>query len=480
MFRQVQQQKLLQRLSPQQIQLIRLLEVPAVEMTERILQELDENPALELGEDWDSDALEPTGSDEGSNEDFTLGDYASEDDIPDYKLQQMQPATPEERRERVAANSTTSLHDYVLEQLGLLDLKDSDRSIAEYLVGNLDADGYLRRDRMSIEDDLSIHYGIEVDSNHLKRLMTLIQTLDPPGVGAFDLRDCLLIQLKRKSPTERIERTIVMLQSYFEEFSKKHYEQIQKKMDCSAEELKELIREVVKLNPKPGSMFGSALEQNMDQIVPDFTLENSDGQLLLSLNSASTPELHVSRSYKEMLHDYQAHEANQTREAKEALMFAKEKVEAAKWFIDAVRQRQETLMRTMQAIVDRQYEFFCSGDEKQLKPMILKDVAEVTGYDISTISRVSNSKYIQTDFGVFPVKYFFTEAMMTQQGDEVSTLEVKQYLQQHIDAEDKQNPLTDEQLSEILSEKGYVIARRTIAKYREQMGIPVARMRRNL
>jgi len=483
MIRQIQQNKLLQKLSPQQIQLVKLLEIPTLEMNERILQEVDENPALELGENLDlekEEDLMPEDESVGDNEDFSLDEYASDDDIPDYKSQMSSGGTPEERRERIPSSSNTSLNEYLIEQLDLHELDDKSKKIAEYIIGNIDEDGYLRSNSESISDDLAIINGLNVTTEEIEELILIIQQFDPPGVAACDLKECLILQLNRKTCTKVVRESITLLENHFDDFAKKHYESIIKKMGCTMDELKLMIQEIVRLNPKPGSVFESTLEQSMKQVSPDFILENNDGFLSLTLNNSNVPELHISRKYLEMVNDYKANVKNQTRESKEAIQFAKEKVDSAKWFIDSVRQRQETLMRTMKAIVDYQYEYFTDGDEKHLKPMILKDIAGKTGYDISTISRVSNSKYIQTEFGIFPLKYFFTEGMQTDSGEEVSALEIKTILQQSVDTEDKTDPITDEQLSAILSGKGYVIARRTIAKYRDQLGIPVARLRREL
>lgn len=481
MIRQIQQNRLLQKLSPQQIQLVKLLEIPSLEMADRILQEIDENPALELGEGQELEKEEEADFDnEVDNDDFSLDEYATDDDIPDFGSQMSSGGGAEIIRERMPSGSNTSLNEFLQEQLVLQDLEENDRKIAEYIIGNIDEDGYLRRNVESISDDLAIIAGIEVSVTKLKELISLIQEFDPPGVGAADLKECLLIQLKRKTHSKVVYESIRMLTNYFDEFAMKHYESIIRKMDCPMEELKLMIHEIVKLNPKPGSVFESSLEQSMKQVSPDFILENNEGYLSLSLNNCNIPELHISRKYIDMVNDYKSNIKNQTRESREAIQFAKEKVDSAKWFIDSVRQRQETLMRTMQTIVDYQYEYFTDGDEKHLKPMILKDIAERTGFDISTISRVSSSKYIQTEFGIFPLKYFFTEGMQTESGEEVSALEIKTILQQSVDGEDKKDPLTDEQLSTILSGKGYVIARRTIAKYRDQLGIPVARLRREI
>jgi len=484
MIRQIQQQKLLQKLSPQQIQLVKLLEIPSIEMTDRILKEVDLNPALELGESVPSEHDDETSfqnSDEGNDNDFLMDDVSPDDDIPDYKSQLPGSGRqPDVWREWVSAGTETTLNDFLSDQMSLKELDPIDRQLADFIIGNIDDDGYLRRSPVSITDDLAIILGLDVPASRVEAVIRLIQTFDPAGVGASDLRECMLLQLRRKQRTPLVERTILLVEDHFVDMSKKHFEVILKKMECTHEELKAMMQEIYRLNPKPGNLFGSVLEQSKEQVIPDFLLENADGYLQLTLNNGTVPELHVSREYLELLTDYKSTTKNQTKEKKEALLFAKEKVESAHWFIDAVRQRQETLFKTMQAIINYQRSYFLDGDEKHLKPMILKDIADKTGYDISTISRVSNSKYIQTEFGIFPVKYFFTEGMQTESGEEVSSLEIKTILQESIENEQKKNPLTDDQLSAILTEKGYVIARRTIAKYRDQLGIPVARLRREI
>jgi len=480
MLRQTLNQRLQQKLSPQQIQLVKLLEVPALEMSERIMREVDENPALEIGED--PQAIEEDLSfdeSEGSNDDFTIEDYALDDDIPDYRSQ-LPGSGNEERRERVLVSSNMSLHDFVQEQLDLKDFTPADKSIADFIAGSIDEDGYLRREPESLVDDIAIHIGLEVPVSKIKEIIAILQQFDPPGVCAFDLQECLLLQLRRKNQSELVKKTLILLDCYFEEFSKKHYDTIVKRMECTMDDLKDMIQEIVRLNPKPGSVYGSTLEQSMEEVTPDFYLENNDGFLQLTMNNSTFPELHVSPNYSNMVKDYNANVNNQTREARDAIQFAKQKVDSARWFIDAVHQRQQTLMCTMQAIVDYQYRYFLDGDEKNLKPMILKDIAQKTGYDISTISRVSSSKYIQTEFGIFSLKYFFTESMQTDKGDEVSALEIKNILRESVEAEDKGKPLTDEQLCDILESRGYVIARRTVAKYRDQLEIPVARLRREI
>lgn len=453
-------------------------------MTDRVLQEVDANPALELGEnsltEQTEDPLYDTG-DGGNNDDFTFDDYASDDDIPDYKTRQHGGESALDNwKDWLPVIDDVSLNAFLLDQLNLQDLTEEDRRVATFIIGNIDDDGYLRRTPEALSDDFSIILGLEVPIETIRTLIQLVQQFDPPGVGAADLKECLLLQLRRKTPSALHDQTITLLEDFFNEVSRKQYEVILKKMDCSEETLKAMMMEITKLNPKPGNLFGSVLEEKREQVVPDFILENNDGYLMLTLNSGNVPELHVNRGYLEMVSDYKANVKNQTREAREAIQFAKEKVDSAKWFIEAVRQRQETLMRTMQAIIEYQRAYFLDGDDKRLKPMILKDIAERTGYDISTISRVSNSKYIQTEFGLFPLRRFFTEGMQTDSGEAVSSLEIKTIIQENIAGEDKKEPLTDDQLSAILTEKGYLIARRTVAKYRDQLGIPVARLRREI
>jgi RNA polymerase sigma-54 factor len=482
MLRQALNQKLQQKLSPQQIQMVKLLEVPALEMGERIKNEVDENPALELGEDPEA-KVEPDSfdeSDEGENEEFLIDGYAADDDIPDYRSELPSSGAVEKLNQRIPFSDEVSLNEYLQGQLALHDLDSMEKTIADYLIGSIDDDGYLRRTIDSISDDLVIQFGLNVSLNQIEELVSLIKSFDPPGVGAIDLQDCLLLQLSRKPQSELIKKTTLLLETCFDEVSKKHYDAIIKKIGCNMDELKKMIQEIIKLNPKPGNIFSSSMDESKGEVTPDFLLDNNDGILQLTLNNNLIPELHINPGYARMVNDYNGNVKNQTHEAREAIQFAKQKVDSARWFIDAVHQRQETLMRTMQAIIDYQYAFFIYGDEKTLKPMILKDIAERTGYDISTISRVSNSKYIQTEFGIFSLKYFFTEAMQTDSGEEVSVLEIKNILRESVDQEDKSKPFTDEELSEILVAKGYVIARRTIAKYRDQLGIPVARLRREI
>ena len=488
MLKQQLQQKLQQKLSPQQIQLIRLLELPTLELEERVKHELEENPALEEGkdpvDDLDQPETEMSGDDseidsmESGDTDLSLGDYLTEDDIPDYKLKEMSERT--EHKEDVPFSVGQSLNENLLEQLGLRKLPDKEVKIAEYIIGNIDDDGYLRRDLSAIADDLIFQANLEVSEEEIQKVLKVIQDFEPAGVGACDLRECLLIQLKKKRETPEIKQAIQVLTDCFEDFTRKRYERVMKYFNIDELTLKKAIREITVLNPKPGNDLGGSMETAMSQIVPDFIVDANNGELTLSMNQRGVPEMRINREYANMFQDYMAHKANQTSEKREAIQFVKQKLDSAQWFIDAVKQRNETLTRTMEAIMLLQKDFFLTGDESTLRPMILKDVAERAGYDISTISRVSNSKYVQTNFGIYPLKYFFSESMQNDSGEEISTREVKKIVKECIEAEDKRKPLNDEELAAILKEKGYAIARRTVAKYREQLGIPVARLRKEI
>lgn len=485
MLKQQLQQKLQQKLSPQQIQLIRLLELPAIELEERIKHELEDNPALEEGkepvDDLERSENEESGEDGSSAEndmDLSLGDYLTEDDIPDYKLREMNDRV--EKKEDVPFSVSQSLNEFLLQQLGLRDLPESQVKIAEYIIGNIDDDGYLRRDLSAIADDLIFLAGQEVNEAEIQSVITTIQDFEPAGVGARNLRECLLLQLDRKEKSRLVSLAVRILKEYFEEFTRRHYDKILKGLEIDEETLKKAIHEITSLNPKPGASWGGSMEVAMSQIVPDFVVEANNGELTLSMNNRRIPDMRINREYAEMFQDYAGNKANQTAKMRDAVQFVKQKLDSAQWFIDAIKQRQETLQRTMEAIICLQRDFFLTGDEATLRPMILKDVAERAGYDISTISRVSNSKYVQTNFGIYPLKYFFSESMQTDSGEEISTREVKKIMKEHIEAEDKRKPLTDEELASILKEKGYVIARRTVAKYREQLGIPVARLRKEI
>ncbi|MBN2635864.1 MAG: RNA polymerase factor sigma-54 [Prolixibacteraceae bacterium] len=476
------QQKLLQKLSPQQIQVIKLLEIPTLQLEQRIKKELEENPVLELESDDQEDNMNSEEQDQEQekdidNDEFTFDDYYDEDeDIPSYKLNTNN-YSKDEKYIDIPFSVGTSFHEFLYEQLGVTNFSEEQRQLAEYIIGNIDDDGYLRRDLLSISDDLAFNMNIEVSENELQEILNEIQRFDPPGIGARDLRECLLIQLKRKKGEEfDLSKTIV--KDYFEEFTKKHYTKIQTRLDITEEQLKQSIDLILKLNPKPGSSYSNPLNKSNMHIVPDFILENDDGELNLSLNQRNVPDLKINETYLSMLHSLGDNQKNKNH--KEAMMFVKQKLDSAKWFIDAIQQRQTTLLLTMAEIINFQKDYFQDGDETKLRPMILKDIAERTNLDISTISRVSNSKYIQTHFGIYPLKYFFSEGMQKDDGEEVSTREIKKILQDFIDNEDKKKPLTDEKLAKILKEKSYNIARRTVAKYREQLGIPVARLRKEL
>lgn len=481
MLKQRLQQRLLQKLSPQQIQLIKLLEVPVMQLNQRIKKEMEENPALEEGSESDYDNDDDLGSETKEQDEFSIEDYlADEDNTPFYKLQTRNYSKDDERKE-IPFSQGSTFHESLIAQLGLHMLSDLDRNLAEYIIGNIDDDGYLRRDIEAIVDDLAFSVNVNTTEQHLRSILDIIQDFDPPGVGAETLQECLLIQIRKKNnENPAVELASKILEEFFVEFTKKHYDKIISRLGVTEEELKQALDEILRLNPKPGSSFSSPQDNLSRPIVPDFILENHDGELELSINERNVPDLKVSRTYAEMLSDFAAAKGKKSREDKEAISFVKQKLDSAKWFIDAIKQRQTTLLVTMEAILEYQEEFFLDGDEKKLKPMILKDIADITGLDISTVSRVANSKYIQTDFGIFSLKSFFSEAMQTTSGEEVSAREVKSILEEAIGNENKQKPLTDERLTEILQEKGYKIARRTVAKYREQLDIPVARLRKEL
>lgn len=475
-------QKLEQRLSPQQIQLMKLLQVPTMELEQRIKQEIEENPALEEGGeeiDDDFDAQDDYDDDDYSNDDvdFDISDYFDED-TPDYKTQVNNHSKDDDERV-IPLSGEQSFHERMMSQLLLVDLDDTQYLIADILIGNLDDAGYLNRELDAIVDDLAFSMNIMVTEEEVEEVLKVIQDLDPAGVGARDLQECLILQINRKQDGDITKFTAKkILEDHFEEFTKKHYSQIQKKLEIEEEDLKEAIDEIIKLNPKPGGSSKEA-EKNFQQIVPDFMVTEFEGKLELTINGRNAPELRVSKGYETMLRNY-SEGAKTTKSDKEAVQFVKQKLEGAKWFIDAIKQRQNTLLFTMTAIMEYQREFFLTGDETQLRPMILKDIADGVGLDISTISRVANSKYVQTNYGIYPLKYFFSESLSTDSGEEVSTREVKKILSDAIEGEEKRKPLTDEKLAELLNEKGYNIARRTIAKYREQLNIPVARLRKEL
>ncbi|MDH7463700.1 RNA polymerase factor sigma-54 [Chitinophagaceae bacterium 26-R-25] len=487
------QQKLLQKLSPQQIQLMKLLQVPTANLEQRIKEELEENPALEEGDDAFEETFTEESQDEFSDSDddsydepeesydnIDISEYVSDgdDEVADYKLRDDN--YPEADDNKVVPHKVeTSFHDMLTAQLGLLKLDDRSARIAEQIVGSIDDDGYLRRETTSIMDDLAFRQNIEASEGEIEELIRKIQQFDPPGVAARDLQECLLLQLHRKLREGKpVQKAVDVLTNYFDEFTKKHYDKIQKGLGIDDEGLKEVIQQIIKLNPKPGGNVGE-VNKAESYVVPDFFIMNNNGKLELTLNSKNAPDLRISEGYRDMLKDYERGSKKDKRQ-KEAVLFIKQKIDAAKWFIDAIKQRQQTLMMTMQTILDYQYEFFLTGDETTLRPMILKDIAERTGLDISTISRVANSKFVQTEFGTYRLKFFFSESLSTESGEEVSTREVKKILSDMVFGEAKKKPLSDEKLTEMLQEKGYNIARRTVAKYREQLNIPVARLRKEL
>ena len=486
MLKQRLQQKLLQKLSPQQIQMIKLLEVPTLQIEQRIKKELEENPALEEGAEEDEipseteeDQFEENDKDK-DQEEFTIDDYIEEDEIPDYRLQEKNYSKDDDKRTEIPFSVGFSFHEHLESQLGLRDLTEKQKILGEYILGNIDEDGYLRRELSNIVDDLAFLQNVETTEIELEEVLRIIQDLEPAGVGARTLRECLLLQIEKRDnsqPSMMIAHSI--LDSYFEEFTKRHYDKIISKLDITEDELKGAIDEILRLNPKPGGVYSDPFNKTSQPIIPDFILELSEDGFDLHLNSKNLPELRLSAAYSEMLHSY-SKDKSQKKEMKDAVLFVKQKIDSARWFIDAIKQRQNTLLLTMNAILEYQQGYFIDGDETKLKPMILKDVAEMTGLDISTVSRVANSKFVQTHFGIFPLKFFFSEGLQTDSGEEVSTREIKRILQDCIENEQKRKPLTDESLTDILREKGYQIARRTVAKYREQLNIPVARLRREI
>lgn len=482
-LKQQQELKQTQRLSPLQMQVIKLIELNNVEVEDRIKQEIEENPALETTENESINSTEGdeeiSGDNELTQEDMILGDYFSDDDVPDYRLNVSHRKNEPDYIE-ISYYDDKSLHDFLLEQIGLLNLDSNKQTIAEYIVGNIDENGYLQRDLQSISNDLLFQQQMEVTPLQLEDVLFEIQDLDPAGIGARDLQECLILQLKREKPSPEIKIATTIINDYFEEFSKKHYDKIMRQLAISQENLKDAIKVIISMNPKPGNTLGGTMQMAMNNITPDFIVDSYNGEVNIQLNNSNIPSLRVNRNFSEMLMGYSDNKTSMSSDDKQALLFMKQKIDSAKWFIDAVRQRQNTLQRTMEAIVSIQYDFFLTEDETKLKPMILKDVAERTGFDISTISRVSNSKYVQTNTNVYPLKYFFSEAMQTVDGEDISSREVKSLLMESVENENSVKPLTDDQLTKILNDKGYVIARRTVAKYREQLNIPVARLRKKL
>lgn len=465
---------------------MRLLELNEPEMEERIKQELVENPALDETDDShtddafspDSSNLDEEGQPTESAEQLSLGDYSSEDEIPDYRFGSGN-YTAERQQEYIPIGSESTFHEFLMEQLTMRKLSDRDCRIAEYIIGNIDDNGYLQRPLEAISDDLIFQIGLDVSTSEIADILQIIQDFEPAGVGASTLQECLLLQLERRSGTPSNMLAYRIVGEAFEAFSKKHYDKITKLFEITEQELRDAINEINSLNPKPGSAWNDS-ETTSEQITPDFEVYEQDGVLVINFISGNIPTLTVSRQYREMFEDYNANKQNRTRERREALLFVKQKLDAAQWFVNAVEQRRKTLLDTITAIVDLQQDFFFTGIESYLRPMVLRDVAEKTGYDISTISRATSTKYVQTPFGIFSLKHFFSEGIQNTDGDEVSTHEIKHILQECIAQEDKNTPLSDDRLCELLHQKGYPIARRTVAKYREQLGIPVARLRKEI
>lgn len=481
-----QQQKLQAKLSPAQIQVMRLLELPSCELQARINEELQDNPALEEGRDENTEEYQDTELQDEEydnplqNEDFNYDDYVQDDESADHHPAVSGRVT-DGPQEDIPFSVGTSFSEYLKSQIYLTKMDKPDRHIAKFVVGNIDDDGYLRRSPEELVDDLMFREGLTVTDEKMRKIIAQIKQFDPPGVGAHDLQECLLIQLQQKEQTPSVILAEQILQQYFDEFSRHHYTKILQRMSLNESDLKTAITEIVHLNPRPGSAWlGTVYDRNQTIVIPDFVVEQEDGELVVSLNQGDLPELRVSAEYNEMLQTYTQPVARQTPQARDAARFVKGKIDTANWFINALRQRNETLMNTMGAIVNYQHEFFMEGDNVYLRPMVLKDIADRTGYDVSTISRVCSNKYVQTEFGVFPLKFFFSEAMTNSEGEEISTREVKQKLREIVDAEDKSNPITDDELVDTLHRNGYTIARRTVAKYREQMGIPVARLRKQI
>lgn len=495
-----QSQKQLQKLSPQQIQLMKLLQVPTATLDQRIKEELEVNPALEETDYEEEDELEKLIGGETAKEkeekkekekeeeeeydpleDMDMSDYLTDDGIASYKLRDDSYGNQDDEDKNIPFAVAGTFHEHLMKQLGMVILEEREYLIANQIIGSIDDDGYLRRELEAIVDDLSFSQNLEVEEDEIEEVLKIVHNFEPAGVGARDLQECLLIQIRRKSKnhsSKYLEIAEDVLENHFEEFAKKHYSKLIKSLSISSNDLKYAIEEVLKLNPKPGGTYSNSAKPE-NYIIPDFIITNDNGELFLRLNSRNAPDLRISDNYRDMLKSY-SKTKKRSRKQKDAVMFIKQKIDAAKWFIDAIRQRQQTMLKTMQTLLDYQYDYFLTGDETKLRPMILKDIAEITGLDISTISRVSNSKYVQTEFGTFKLKSFFSESLQTDSGEEVSTREVKKILQDLIDSEHKRKPLSDQKLTEALVTKGYNIARRTVAKYREQLSIPVARLRKQL
>ena len=482
MLNQKLQLKLSQKLSPQQIQLMKLIQLSTLEFEQRLSREIEENPALDTVNDNheiekdEFDFEENNEKQESSDDEIDISDYLTDDDIPEYNLRTNNYS--EENEKAIPYAAGTSFNQFLKNQLHSFSFKDEELKIAEFILGSLDQFGYLRRELIDISDDLAFTMGIDADENRIQKILDKIYLLDPAGIGAKDLQQCLLLQLKRKKINKNVSYATKIIKDLFDEFSKRHFDKIKSKLNISDEDLKESIYEIEKLNPKPGGAYNETTKIN-SSIVPDFTVEVIDGEVKLKLNSRNAPDLYVSEEYKNMLSGY-SESKEKSKSQKDAVMFIKQKLDSAKWFIEAIKQRNQTLIMTMSAIVNFQKEYFLSGDEKKLKPMILKDIAEEITMDISTISRVANSKYVDTPYGTKLIKSFFSEGIKNSKGEEISTIEVKKTLEAIIESENKQKPLTDDQLTKLLNKEGYPIARRTVAKYREMIGAPVARLRRKL
>ncbi len=485
MLKQQLNLKLSQKLSPQQIQLMKLIQLPTQAFEQRVKQELEDNPALDSGkEDHDSfddefknEEVESDSEIIETESEIDVDEYLSDDEIPDYRTQANNYSKDDDEK-TIPYASGVSFSQYLKTQLQSFRLSEEEKQIAEFLVGSVDESGYIRRETIEIVDDLAFTQNIYTDEQTVEKIFQIVHKLDPAGVGARSLQESLLIQLKRKTPTQSTALSIAIIEEAFEQFSKRHYQKLLSKFSISEDELRDVIDEVSHLNPKPGGSYAGN-NRIVEHVVPDFTIKIKDGELQLSLNGRNAPTMHVSREYSNMLKGYKETD-KKTKKQKDAVMFIKQKLDAAKWFIEAIRQRQETLFVTMNAIMHHQYEYFMTGDERDLKPMILKDIADKIGMDVSTVSRVANSKYVDTPYGTKLIKEFFSESMTNSEGEEVSTLEIKKILQITIEKEDKKKPLTDEKLAKILKDKGYPIARRTVAKYREQLDIPVARLRKEI
>jgi RNA polymerase sigma-54 factor len=488
MLKQFLNLKISQKLSPQQIQLMKLIQLPTQAFEQRLLEEMNENPALESGKEEDAyendefdneqyDDYDDSEADRVDAEDINLDDYLSQDDTPDYKTQVNNYSDDDDERETPFA-AAVSFHQDLINQLNTFILSDDERDIAEFLVGSIDDMGYIRRSIPDIVDDMAFTQGLYTNEKQVGHILHIIHELEPSGVGARDLQECLLLQLKHKTPTESVDLATAIIEQQFDAFARKHYDKLIQKFNISNEQLRKAIHEIERLNPKPGGTFDGN-NKITENVVPDFTIRIVDGKLELTLNGRNAPALHVSKEYQEMMQTYKDTK-DKSNSQKDAVQFIKQKLDSAKWFIDAIKQRQDTLFVTMNAIMHYQQEYLLDGDETKIKPMILKDIADMVGLDISTVSRVANSKYVETPYGTKLIKEFFSEAMKNDQGEDVSTLEIKIILKNTIAEEDKQKPLADDLLAEILKEKGYPIARRTIAKYREQLEIPVARMRKKI